>query len=103
ILQVRGHAEWLALGRSLHATAANALNANAHALDGALDLDLDALQVGPERAAADGRDLLAHAAQVFRLASAGLLIAERRFLSANRALYAHLRSPTRDPDGFQTI
>src|SRR5262249_24100402 len=103
ILQVRGHAERLALGRSLYAAAADALDADTHALDRPLDFDLDAFQVGPERSPADARDFLADAAQVLRLASARLLVTERRFLAANRAVYAHLCSPTRDPDECQTI
>src|SRR5205807_5662305 len=53
----------------------------------------DVLQVGPEHAAADAGDLATDAAEVFRLAAAGDLIAEDGFLPANVALHAHTSSP----------
>src|SRR5437588_6843033 len=74
-----GHLERFALGRALHPAAADALHAHAGLVDGAVGAgDLDVLQVGPEDAAADAGDFAADAAEVFRLAAAGDLIAEDR-------------------------
>ena len=85
MLKVR-HLEWFAFGGAFDAAAANALDADAHALDGAVDFNLDALQVGVEASPADAGDLAADAAQVFRLATPGDLMSQARFLAAHVAL-----------------
>src|SRR5437868_3223531 len=61
------HLERLAPLRPLDQAAAHALDADAHGLDAAADLDLDALQVGAELALAAAADLPADAAQVLGL------------------------------------
>src|SRR5438094_6632997 len=89
-----GHLERFALDRALHATAADALDADAGLVHGAVGAgDLDVLEVGPEHAPADAGDLPADAAEVFRLAAAGDLVAQDGFLPANVALHAHESVP----------
>src|SRR5208283_1726199 len=78
-LQAR-HLEQLALLRPLHPAAADALDADAHALDGPFLDDLDVLQVRAEDAPADAGHLPADAAEVLRLAAPGVLVAQRRLL-----------------------
>ena len=88
MLKVR-HLERFSFGRAFDAAAANALDADAHALDGAIDFDLNALQIGVEASPADAGDLSADAAQVFRLAAPGDLMSQARFLAANVTLKSH--------------
>src|SRR5262245_42804417 len=85
------HLERLVFLRPLHLTAADALDANTHALHDTVDLDLDALQVGPEGSTADAGDLATDPAQVFRLAAPRLLVPQRRHLPADRTVHAHDR------------
>src|SRR5438874_291166 len=64
------HLEGFALDGTLHATAADALDAHARLPHRTFLVgDLDRLQVGPEDAPADARDLATDAAEVFRLAA----------------------------------
>ena len=88
MLKVR-HLERFSFGGAFDAAAANALDADAHALDGAIDFHLDALQVGVETSPANAGDLAADAAQVFRLAASGDLMTQARFLAAHVALKSH--------------
>src|SRR5438034_659045 len=83
------HGEGLSPQRALDAAAANALHADALALDRAADLALQRLQIGRERPLAAAGDFAPHAAQVFRLAAPGILIADCRLLAADFALPAH--------------
>ena len=53
--------ERFSFGGAFDAAAANALDADAHALDGAIDFNLDALQIGVEASPADAGDLSADA------------------------------------------
>ena len=85
MLKVR-HLEWFAFGGAFDAATANALDADAHAFDGAVDFNLDALQVGVEASPADAGDLSADPAQVLRLAAPGDLMSQARFLAAHVAL-----------------
>ena len=78
--------ERFSFGGAFDAAAANALDADAHALDGAIDFNLDALQVGVETSPADAGDLAADAAQVFGFAAPGDLMTQARFLAAHVAL-----------------
>src|ERR1700722_12792346 len=64
------HRERFPLLRPLDLAAADALDADAHALDGAADLALQALQIGAEGALAAAADLAADAAEVLGLAAA---------------------------------
>ena len=88
MLKVR-HLERFSFGGAFDAAAANALDADAHAFDGAVNFNLDALQVGVETSPADAGDLAADAAQVFRLAASGDLMTQTRFLAAHVALHGH--------------
>ena len=85
MLKVR-HLEWFAFGGAFDAAAANALDADAHAFDGAVDFNLNTLQVGVEAPPADAGDLATDAAQIFRFAAPGDLMSQARFLAANVAL-----------------
>jgi hypothetical protein len=78
--------ERFSFGGAFDPAAANALDADAHAFHGAIDLNLEALQVGVEASAADAGDLSADTAQVFRLAAPGDLMAQAGFLAADVAL-----------------
>src|SRR5262249_7007203 len=62
----------------------------------AVHLNLNALQVGPERPPADASHLAADAAQVLRLTAPGVMVAQHRFLAAHCTLHAHdlVRSST---------
>src|SRR5947209_2599678 len=85
-----GHLERLAPLRPLHPAAADALHADAHALDAAAHLALDALQVGVEDPLADARHLAADAAEVLGLTAAGVVIAHHRLLAAHGTLLSHI-------------
>ena len=85
MLKVR-HLERFSFGGAFDAAAANALDADAHAFDGAVDFNLDALQVGVEASPADAGDLAADTAQVLRFAAPGDLMTQARFLAAHVAL-----------------
>src|SRR5438876_1958215 len=89
------HLERLALDRFLNQAAANGADGDADRLHGAVDLDLDALEVGLELAFGNAGDFAADPAQVFGLAAATDLIAANRFLSGNRALHPHRPTPPR--------
>src|SRR5260370_19920079 len=86
LLLALDHAERLAPLGALDAAAANALHADAQALDAAADLALDVLQVRHELALARAGDFRADAAEVPRLAAVRLLIADGRLLAANGTL-----------------
>src|SRR5262249_3146489 len=86
-----GHRERLLLLRAAHAAAADARHADPDALDGAVLLDLDALQVGLEGPLAPAGNLAADAAKVLRLAAVRVLVAADRFLTADGTLHAHNR------------
>ena len=88
MLKVR-HLERFSFGGAFDAAAANALDADAHALDSTVDFNLDALQVGVKASPADAGDLATDAAQVFRLAAPGDLMSQARFLATNVALKSH--------------
>src|SRR5260370_5585604 len=85
----RWHLEQLAFLRPLHPAAANALHAHTLLADGAVDGDLNALQIRRERPPADACDLAADATQILGLTAARILIAEDRFFSTDGALPAH--------------
>jgi hypothetical protein len=85
MLKVR-HQERLLFGGAFDPAAANALDADAYPLNGAVDFDLQTLKVRLEAPPADAGDLSAHAAQVFRFAAPGNLVPQARFLAANAAL-----------------
>src|SRR5579885_2613344 len=85
------HREGFLLLWPADAPAADALHADADALDGAALLDLDALEVGLERPLAPASHLAADAAQVLGLAAVRVLVALDRLLTANRTLHAHDR------------
>src|SRR2546421_8343385 len=90
-LEVR-HLERLLADRALDAAAANALHADAGAVDRAVLLhDLDVLQVRLEQALADAGHLAADAAEVLGLAAPGVLVAQHRLLAADVTLHAHGR------------
>src|SRR6516225_11526282 len=81
--------EGFAFLRPLDAPAPDALNADAHPLNGAVFNDLDTLQVGAKSPPCDARGLTTDAAQVFCFAAPGNLVAQRRLLPANRAMHTH--------------
>ncbi len=85
MLKVR-HLERFSFGGAFDAATANALDADAHAFDGAVDFNLNTLQVGVEASPADAGDLAADTAQVLRLAAPGNLMTQTRFLAADVAL-----------------
>src|SRR5262249_28454765 len=89
-LQIRRHLERLALQGPLDPAAADALDADALVPDGAVDLDLNVLEVGPEHAAADAGDLPAGAAEGLGLAAPGGLVAQDRLLSTAGTRHAHI-------------
>jgi len=80
------HLERFSSGGAFDAAAADALNAHAHALHGAVDFHLQALQIRLEAPPANAGDLTADAAQIFRFAAPGYLMAQARFLAAHAAL-----------------
>jgi hypothetical protein len=88
MLKVR-HLERFSFGGAFDAAAANALDADAHALHGAAHFHLNALQVGVEAPPADAGDFAADATQVFRFAAPGDLMSQARSLTANVALQWH--------------
>src|SRR5207248_2449922 len=90
--QVR-HLERLALDRPLHLAGADAGDADALAGHVAPIDNLDALQVRGKGALGDAGGLAADAAQVLRLAAAGDLVADRRFLAADGTFLAHVSRP----------
>ena len=85
MLKVR-HLERFSFGGAFDAATANALDADAHAFDGAVHFHLNALQIGVKASPADAGDLATDAAQVFRLAAPGDLMSQARLLAANVAL-----------------
>src|SRR5207302_8636469 len=87
------HLERLALDRFLNQAAANGADGDADRLHGAVDLDLDPLEVGLELAFGNAGDFAADPAQVFGLAAATVLIAANRFLYVNRALHPNCPTP----------
>jgi hypothetical protein len=74
----------------LHPTAADALDADPQMTHGTIDIHLDILKIGTKRSPTNTGHFPANAAQVLGLTSASVLIAEHRFLTANRALTAHI-------------
>ena len=84
-LEIR-HLERFAFGGSFDPAAADALDTNPLAPDGAVDLHLDALKVRAKRPPADARDLPADAAQILGLAAPGDLMSQARFLPTNATL-----------------
>src|SRR6266481_3749262 len=84
-----GELEELALLRAWCFAAPNALHADAHSPDRAIELDLQALQIWAETPLALAGHLAADAAQVFRLAASRVEIAANRLFAANRTLHAH--------------
>src|SRR5437016_5460123 len=87
-LQVR-HLERLAFDGSFDEAAADRLDADADGLDGAVDLDLDALEIGDESAFGLAGDLAPDAAKVFRLAAASVAIAAAGFLAGDCTFHGH--------------
>src|SRR5947209_12540014 len=90
--QVR-HLERLALDRPLHLAGADAGDADALARHVAPIDHLNALQVREKGALGDAGGLAADAAQILRLAAAGDLVADHRFLAADGTFLAHVSRP----------
>jgi hypothetical protein len=88
-LQIGGQLEKLALLRAFDRPTPNAAHAHAQVLDRAPLIDLDILQIGPERAPAYAGHLAANAAKVFGFALAGVLVTLNRPLTANCTLHTH--------------
>src|SRR5437868_403644 len=85
----RRHRERAAALRTLDLAAADALDADAHALDGAADLDLDVLQVGRKPPLAASGHLAANAAEVLGFAAVRILVAADRLFATDGTLHSH--------------
>src|SRR2546425_6266245 len=86
---IGGHLKGPVLYGAFYQAATDCLDGHAHPFNLAVDLDLDALQVGLELAAGLAGDLAADAAQVLRLAAPRIFIAQNRLLAGDGTFHSH--------------
>jgi hypothetical protein len=84
-----GHLEGFAFLRALNESTADAADADAQPFNGAVDFDLESLQIRIEDAMADAGNLSADAAKVLGLAALGILPASDGFFAADGTVLAH--------------